>query len=90
MPLADKSFRNRKTSQQNSARPYVPMGDERFRHLMNEISAAFAQADDGEEKRQQARARERRHELWLAQRDAAIVEIVSTMRQHGLSIQDLL
>lgn len=90
MPFADKSFRSRKATQQNSALPYVPMGDERFRQLMNEMSAAFSQADDGEEKRRQARERERQHEQWLAQRNAAIIEIVATMRQHGLSIQDLL
>ena len=66
------------------------MGDERFRQLINEMSAAFSQADDGEEKRRQARERERQHEQWLAQRNAAILEIVATMRQHGMSIQDLL
>lgn len=90
MPFADKSFRSRKATQQNSALPYVPMRDERFRQLMNEMSAAFSQADDGEEKRRQARERERQHEQWLAQRNAAILEIVATMRQHGMSIQDLL
>lgn len=90
MPFADKSFRNRKATQQNSALPHVPMGEERFRQLMNEMSAAFSQADDGEEKRRQAREREREHEQWLAQRNAAILEIVATMRQHGVSIQDLL
>lgn len=66
------------------------MGDERFRQLMNEMSAAFAQADDGEEKLRQARERERQHQQWLAQRGAAIAEIVATMRQHGLSLQDIL
>jgi hypothetical protein len=90
MPFADMSFRSRKATQQNSAIPYAPMGDERFRQLMNEMSAAFSQADDGEEKRRQARERERQHEQWLAQRNAAILEIVATMRQHGMSIQDLL
>lgn len=90
MPLADKSFRSRKATQQNRALPYVPMGDERFRQLMSEMSAAFSQADDGEEKRRQARERERQHEQWLAQRNAAILEIVAIMRQHGVSIQDLL
>ncbi len=90
MPFADKSFRSRKATQQNSALSYVPMGDERFRQLMSEMSVAFAQVDDGEEKRRQARERERQHEQWLAQRNAAILEIVATMRQHGLNIQDLL
>lgn len=66
------------------------MGDERFRQLMAEMSHAFARADDGEEKRRQARERERQHAQWLAQRDAAIVEIVATMRQYGLSIHDIL
>ena len=65
------------------------MGDQRFRELMNEIGAAFAQADDDDEKRRQARERESQREQWLAQREAVIVEIVTTMRQHGLSIEDL-
>ncbi len=65
------------------------MGDQRFRQLMSEMGAAFAQADDGEEKRRQVRERERQHELWLAQREAAIIEIVATMHRHGLSIEDL-
>ena len=65
------------------------MGDQRFRELMSEMGAAFAQADDGDEKRRQIRERERQHEQWLAQREAVIVEIVSTMRKHGLSIEDL-
>lgn len=90
MPFADKSFRSRKATQQNRALPYVPMGDERFRQLMSEMSVAFSQVDDGEEKRRQARERERQHEQWLAQRNAAILEIVATMRQHGVNIQDLL
>lgn len=59
MPFADKSFRSRKATQQNRALPYMPMGDERFRQLMSEMSVAFAQIDDGEEKRRQARERER-------------------------------
>lgn len=90
MPFADKSFRSRKATQQNSALPYVPMGDERFRQLMAEMSHAFAWADDGEAKRLQAREREYLHKQWLAQRDATIVEIVATMRLHGLSIHDIL
>lgn len=65
------------------------MGDERFRQLMSEMGAAFAQADDGEEKRRQVRERESQREQWLAQREAVLVEIVTTMRQHGLSIEDL-
>lgn len=90
MPLEDKRFRNRQAIQKNSALPHVPMGEERFRQLMNEMSVAFAQVDDAEERRQQARERERQHERWLAQREVAIVEIVTTMRQNGLSIQDIL
>ena len=89
MPFADKSFRNRKVLQPDRRLPNVPMGDQRFRQLMSEMGAAFAQADDGEEKRRQVRERERQHEQWLAQRDAAIAEIVAAMRQHGLSIEDL-
>lgn len=56
---------------------------------MSEMGAAFAQADDGEEKRKLARERERQHEQWLAQREAAIVEIITTMRQYGLNAEDL-
>ena len=89
MPFADKSFRNRKVFQPERRSPNVPMGDQRFRELMSEIGAAFAQADDGDEKRRQIRERERQHEQWLAQREAVIVEIVTTMRKHGLSIEDL-
>ena len=89
MPFADKSFRNRKVLQPERRTPNVPMGDQRFRELMSEMGAAFAQADDGDEKRRQARERESQREQWLAQREAVIVEIVTTMRQHGLSIEDL-
>lgn len=89
MPFEDKSFRNRKVPQPDHRPPNVPMGDQRFRELMNEIGAAFAQADDGDEKRRQARERESQREQWLAQREAVIVEIVTSMRQHGLSIEDL-
>lgn len=66
------------------------MGDERFKQLMNEMSAAFARADDGEEKLRQTREREYQQKQWLAQRNAAIAEIVVTMRQNGLSLQDIL
>lgn len=89
MPFADKSFRNRKVLHPDRRLPNVPMGDERFRQLMSEMGAAFAQADDGEEKRRQVRERESQREQWLAQREAVLVEIVTTMRQHGLSIEDL-
>lgn len=65
------------------------MGDQRFQQLMSELGAAFAQADDGQEKRRRARESDRQHELWLAQRDSTIVEILSTMRQFGLNIDDL-
>lgn len=89
MPFADKSFRNRKVLQPDHRPPNVPMGDQRFRELMSEMGAAFAQADDGEEKRRLARERERQHEQWLAQREATIVEIITTMRHLGLSAEDL-
>lgn len=89
MPFADKSFRNRKVLQPDRSLPNVPMGEQRFRQLMSEMGAAFAQADDGEEKRKLARERERQHEQWLAQREAAIVEIITTMRQYGLNAEDL-
>lgn len=89
MPFADKSFRNRKVLQPERRTPNVPMGDQRFRELMSEMGAAFAQADDGEEKRRQVRERESQREQWLAEREAVILEIVTTMRQHGLSIEDL-
>lgn len=65
------------------------MGEQRFQQLMSELGAAFAQVDDGEEKRKQARERSRKQELWQAERQATIVEIIDTMRQHGLSIEDL-
>lgn len=65
------------------------MGDQRFQQLMSELGAAFAQVDDGEEKRKQARDRSRKQELWQAERQATIVEIIDTMRQHGLNIEDL-
>lgn len=90
MPFEDKSFRKRKALQPDRSLPNVPMGDQRFRQLMSEMGAAFAQADDGDEKRRQVRERERQHELWLAQREAAIIEIVATMRQYGLSSEDLI
>lgn len=89
MPFADKSFRNRKVLQPDRRPPNVPMGEQRFRQLMSEMGAAFAQSDDSEEKRRQVRERERLHELWLAQREAVIAEIAAAMRQHGLSIEDL-
>lgn len=65
------------------------MGEQRFQQLMSELGAVFAQVDDGEEKRLQARERSRKQELWQAERQATIVEIIDTMRQHGLSIEDL-
>ena len=89
MPFVDKSFRNRRVVQPDRGLSNVPMGDQRFRQLMSEMSAAFAQADDGEEKRRQVSERESQREQWLAQREAVIVEIVTTLRQHGLSIEDL-
>lgn len=89
MSFAYKSFRGRKAIPQKCDVPYVPMGDERFRQLMNDMSLAFAQADDGEHKRKQTRERERQHEQWLIQRKVVIAEIVATMQQLGLSANDL-
>lgn len=89
MPIADKSFRRRKASQNYQTAPHVPMGDQRFQQLMSELSAVFSQVDDGEEKRKQIKERERQHDLWMAQREAAIAEIVSTLRRHRLSVEDL-
>ena len=89
MPFADKSLRTRRVRLPDHSLPNVPMGEQRFRQLMSQIGAAFAQADDGEEKRRLARERERQHEQWLAQREAAVVEIITTMRQLGLSAEDL-
>lgn len=66
------------------------MGDQRFQQLMSELGAAFAQSDDGEDKRRQAMEREREHERWMARRETAIREIVAAMRQHGLSVEDLI
>ena len=65
------------------------MGDHRFQQLMKDLGAAFAQADDGQDRRRKAQESDRLHELWLAQRDSAIAEILSTMRQLGRSIDDL-
>lgn len=90
MQFADKHVRSRKAAPHNRATPHVPMGDQRFQQLMSELGAAFAQVDDGEEKRRQARERSQQHELWLTQRQAAIAEIMATMRQHDLSIDDLI
>lgn len=89
MSFADKKHRSRKTTDQSRPPPHVPMGDHRFQELLGALGAAFAQADDGEEKRKQARARERQHEQWLAQRAMTIEEIVALMQQHGLGIDDL-
>lgn len=89
MTSAKQSFRSRKEVQTDRSFSHVPMGDERYRRLMSELGAAFAQADDGEEKRRQAREQERRQVEWLAQREAVILEILKTMRRHGLSTQDL-
>ena len=65
------------------------MGDQRFQQLMTGLSAAFAQLDDGEEKRRQLRERERKHALWMVQREATIAEIVTTLRRYGLNVEDL-
>lgn len=89
MPSADKSFRRRQISPSERTAPHVPMGDQRFQQLMSGLSAAFAQVDDGEEKRRQIKERERQHDLWMAQREATIAEIVSTLHRHGLSVEDL-
>lgn len=89
MPSADKSFRRRQIFPSERTAPHVPMGDQRFHQLMNELGAAFAKVDDGEEKRRQIKERERQHDLWMAQREATIAEIVSTLRRYGLSVEDL-
>lgn len=89
MPFAEKSFRRFNIPQSDRSAPHVPMGDQRFQQLMTGLSAAFAQLDDGEEKRKQLRERERQHDLWMAEREATIAEIVSTLRRHGLSVEDL-
>lgn len=70
-------------------RPHIPMGDHRYQELMSKLGAAFAQADDGEERRQQAREKERQRQDWLARREMVISEILAAMREHGLSAQDL-
>lgn len=89
MPFADKSFRNRKVVQNDRVAPQVPMGEQRFQQLMSELGAAFAKNDDGEEQRRQTRERDRQHDRWMAQREAVIVEIITTMREHGLGTDDL-
>lgn len=65
------------------------MGDHRYQELMSRLGAAFAQADDGEERRQQAREKEQQRQQWLAGREKAISEIVTAMRQYELTVQDL-
>lgn len=90
MPFADKRFPSRRAITQERAVSHVPMGDERYRQLMKEVSIAFAQADDGEQARSQQRERERQREEWLSQRQAIIAEIVATIEQHGLDVRDLL
>lgn len=89
MPFADKRNQGRKVTRQEHPRLSVPMGDQRFQQLMSELSAAFAQAYDGQERRRHAQESDRKRALWLAERDAVIVEIVSTMHQLGLKIDDL-
>lgn len=89
MPPQDKSLHSRKLAQPVHNRSYTPMGDQRYQQLMSALGSAFAQADEGQERRQQAQERERQHQLWLAQRDAVIVEIRATMRQFALSIDDI-
>lgn len=87
--FAEKSLRNHKIYKNDRVGPYVPMGEQRFQELLSELGAAFAQVDDGEQKRLQASERERQHDLWMAQREAIIEEIVMTMHLHGLSVDDL-
>lgn len=89
MPLAHKYFRNHSTPSQTRQQPHVPMGDERFRQLMSQLGSAFAQADNGEEKRRQALEREHKRQQWLAQREATIADIIATLRRYGLTLQDL-
>lgn len=89
MPFTDKRFRKDKVAQKILDVRHAPMGEQRFQQLMSELGAAFALVDDGEEKRMHASERERQRELWLGQREAAILEILSTMRRHGLSAEDL-
>jgi len=65
------------------------MGDQRFQELMSQLGSAFAQLDDGADKRSLARERELQREQWLARREVAIQEIVALMRQHDLNVDDL-
>lgn len=76
MPFADKSALNREVPQRKYTGLHAPMGDQRIQQLMCELGAAFAQAEDGQEKRLQTRETERQRALWLAQRETNIVDIV--------------
>lgn len=70
-------------------KPYTPMGDQRYEELMRQLGMAFAQADDGEAKRQAAREKEVQRQEWLSRRDQTVAEIIKTMRDYGLTAQDL-
>lgn len=95
MPFANKKFHSRRDhhgrdhATSSPYVPHVPMGEQRFRQLLSELGAAFARADDGEERRRQAREREQQRQQWLERRQAVIGEIVALMQQHGLSVDDL-
>lgn len=89
MSFADKKLRSRQRADQGRPPPHAPMGDQRFQQLMRALGDAFAQADDGADKRRQARERDAQHAQWLAEREAAIHDIVALMRRHGLAIDDL-
>lgn len=89
MSFADKKLRSRQRADQGRPPPHVPMGDQCFQQLMRALGDAFAQADAGADKRSLARERDAQHAQWLAEREAAIHDIVALMRRHGLAIDDL-
>ncbi len=65
------------------------MGDQRFHQLLNALGKAYASADAGSEQRKVAREREQQRAQWLAEREAAILEIVDLMHRHKLGLDDL-
>ena len=71
MSFADKKLRSRQRADQGRPPPHVPMGDQRFQQLMRALGDALAQADDGADKRRQARDRDAQHAQWLAERETA-------------------
>lgn len=78
-----------KQNQSGLKSAHSPMGEERFRQLMRELSASFAEADGGKEERARIKERERQHDAFLAERTEVIKNIMATMGLYGISVEDL-